>query len=182
MKAAFPGFSSEYRPALPSLQVGRGGGLPIRANVWYGDSRRYRSIHETSADYGHYWLVCDQSSTSSEDGRDPCRGAIGEGPTGSHQQFIVPGQGLPLGIASHCPRPLRGRGRRPQAGRGGGFAVSPPAGRGDPPIGAIFPRNPCWVQIKGNPLGYGPKIEAVDGSMTIRRIDAGEDSRSSSFP
>ena len=135
MKAAFPGFSSEYRPALPSLQVGRGGGLPIRANVWYGDSRRYRSIHETSADYGHYWLVCDQSSTSSEDGRDPCRGAIGEGPTGSHQQFIVPGQGLPLGISpGTAPAPSGGGGGAPRAGRGGGSRYRRLRGGEIPPL------------------------------------------------
>ena len=32
-----------------------------------------------------------------------------------------PRQFFPRAIASHCPRPLRGRGRRPEAGRGGGY-------------------------------------------------------------
>jgi hypothetical protein len=75
--------------------------------------------------FGHHWPVCGQSSITLENGRDSCRGAISESPTGSHQKFIVPGQGLPLGIASHCPRPLRGRGRRPEAGRGGGYEEGP---------------------------------------------------------
>jgi len=59
--------------------------------------------------------------------------AIDESPTGSLREVIRPGQGLPLGTPGHCPRPPRGRGRRPEAGRGGGFAVSPPAGRGRAP-------------------------------------------------
>jgi hypothetical protein len=70
--------------------------------------------------FGYYWPVCGQSSSSSESGLDPCRGAIGERPTGSHQKFIVPGQVFPRAIASHCPRPW-GRGRRPEAGGRAGW-------------------------------------------------------------
>jgi hypothetical protein len=134
--------------------VGRGQ-APIGVNVWYGDPRGYRPIQQTEAVLGQYCPVCGQSSTSSENGRDPCRGAIGESPTGSHQKFIVPGQGLPRAIASHCPRPLRGRGRRPEAGRGGGYEEGSTSSAawgggarplpGPHPPGRCPPRSTAWV-------------------------------------
>jgi hypothetical protein len=65
---------------------------------------------------GHYWPVCGQSPTSSENGREPCRGAIGASPTGSHQKFIVSGQVFPW-VSPHCPR--RFRAGEEAAGRAG---------------------------------------------------------------
>ena len=53
-----------------------------------------RPILETDVVFGLYWLVCGQSSTSSENGLDPCRGAIGESPTGSLREVIVPRAGF----------------------------------------------------------------------------------------
>ncbi len=79
---------------------------PIRANVWYGDSRRYRSIQETSADYGHYWLVCGQSS--SENGLDPCRGVRDESLTCPLRMVASPGSrpdSFPPGNARALPPP-----------------------------------------------------------------------------
>jgi hypothetical protein len=49
-------------------------------------------------------------------------GAISESPTGSLRKFIVPGQGLPLGISpGTAPAPSGGGGGAPRAGRGGGY-------------------------------------------------------------
>jgi len=65
-------------------------------------------------------------------------GAISESPTGSLRKFIVPGQGLPLGISpGTAPAPSGGGGGAPRAGRGGAtrrdLRVPSPAGRGEPP-------------------------------------------------
>jgi hypothetical protein len=79
--------------------------------------------------FGYYWLVCGQSSTSSENGLDPCRGGIGESLSGSLREFIIPGWGLPPGISpGTAPGPCGvevTRRDRP---------VPPPAGRGLAPI------------------------------------------------
>ena len=84
----------------------RGGGEPPYT-LTFGTETREDTVQfrRRTSVLGQYWLVCDQSSTSSENGLDPCRGAIGESPTSSHRKFIVSGQG-------------------------GGFAVPPPAGGG----------------------------------------------------
>jgi hypothetical protein len=71
----------------------------------------------------------------------------------------VPGQGLPLGIASHCPRPLRGRGRRPQAGWGGGYeegsTSSAAWGGGETPSPVPTPEAmPTTVPCPGRAGGY----------------------------
>jgi len=68
------------------------------------------------------------------------------------------------GIATHCPRPLRGRGRRPEAGRGGGFAVPPPAGRG---------RAPSPVHCPGEPGDTPRSPPTLRWVGTITRIDMG---------
>ena len=91
-----------------------------------------------------------------ENGRDSCRGAISESPTGSHQKFIVPGQGLPLGIASHCPRPSgageEAGGRAGWGLRGGIYEFRRLRGGGEPPPRSPPPRAmPTTVHCLGEP-------------------------------
>ena len=123
-------------------RVGRGR-APIRANIRYGASRGYRSIQETSANYGYYWLVCGQSS--SESGLDPCRGVRGESLTCPLWMVASPGsrpRSFPLGITMYCPCP-RGAGEEAagRAGwgqRGGTYEFCPVRGGGLAPICANF--------------------------------------------
>ena len=136
MTLASPGATPGHHHALPCSGdggfVGRAscgeGTSPIGVNVWYGDPRGYRPIQQTKAVLGHYWPVCGQSSTSSENGLDPCRGALSESPTGSHQKFIVPGRGggNEEGPAEFCR--LRGGGEPPPRPPQGIVHHGPPPG------------------------------------------------------
>ena len=102
-----------------SWVVPRAGGGEPPYTLTFGTETREDTVQfrRRTSVLGQYWLVCDQSSTSSENGLDPCRGAIGESPTSSHRKFIVSGQG-------------------------GGFAVPPPAGRGRAPSPVHCPGEP----------------------------------------
>jgi hypothetical protein len=140
---------------------GCAGRAPIGANVWYGDSRGYHSIQETSADYGHCWLVCGQSS--SENGPDPSQGVRDESPTCSLRMVASPGSrpgSFPLGITIHRPRP---RGAGEEAGgragwgqRGGTYEFRRLRGGGGPPPRSPPPRAiSTTVHCPGRAWGIG---------------------------
>ena len=89
-------------------------------------------------------------------------GAISESPTGSLRKFIVPGQGLPLGISpGTAPAPSGGGGGAPRAGRGGGYeegsTSSVACGEGASPLAGPHPPGRCPPRSTARVRGDTPR-------------------------
>ena len=105
----------------PNASAGRGL-APIGVNVRYGD-------FEDTVQFRRRTSVSGITGRPVANRPPPRKtvvilvwGAISESPTGSLRKFIVPGQGLPLGISpGTAPAPSGGGGGAPRAGRGGGY-------------------------------------------------------------
>jgi hypothetical protein len=73
----------------------------------------------------------------------------------TRESRVTPGQFSPGISPGTAPAPVR-RGRRPEAGRGGGFAVSPPVGRGRAPSPVPPKAIPTTVHCQGRARGNPP--------------------------
>jgi len=144
----------EQEPASKALTRLSPGYTPGRGRDREGVSPHWRErsvwrlvrippIQETNVGFGQYWPVCDQSSTSSENGRDPCRGQSARARPVRSGRLSSPDRVFP-GYRHSLPPPESGGGGGRRPGGVGAtrrdLRVPPPAGRGRAPSPVPTPR------------------------------------------